>query len=343
MGGKHFTIPCTLSRNGYGVRSSALVDTGANGFAFINRSFATELSKFLSIKPVRIPNSLSIQGYDGKQATTVSHALILHLTIDTRRQTSLPFYILDLGTHDIILGLRWMEYFNIWLNPRQKRLIWPEKEDKIAPPSLHREIIAERQAISSRDIHATHQRDVYARDTALKHEDIRRQAGRQIKALTLRTYAQDLNDGLRKMEQELRGVTKHPTQSRTRRTTSQNNLLTIDIAQISATGFHFNLYRPENEIFQTSLYEIDRILEERAELNDPQTGSNLKTTETDEQELLRLLPAYLRNYSDVFSKAASERPQDSTRSRKRHRLSSAVPTKYGGTSRNEAVPSGKPR
>ena len=174
MGGKHFTIPCTLSRNGYGVRSSALVDTGANGFAFINRSFATELSKFLSIKPVRIPNSLSIQGYDGKQATTVSYTLILHLTIDTRRQTSLPFYILDLGTHDIILGLRWMEYFNIWLNPRQKRLIWPEKKDKIAPPPLHREIIAERRAISSQDVHTTHQRDVYARDTALEHEDIRR-------------------------------------------------------------------------------------------------------------------------------------------------------------------------
>ena len=85
MGGKHFTIPCTLSRKGYGVRSSALVDTGANGFAFINRSFATELSKFLNIQPVRIPNSLSIQGYDGKKATTVSHALITHLTIDKRR------------------------------------------------------------------------------------------------------------------------------------------------------------------------------------------------------------------------------------------------------------------
>ena len=71
-----------------------------------------------------------------------------------------------------------MEYFNIWLNPRQKRLIWPEKKDKIAPPLLHREIIAERQAISSRDIYATHQRDVYARDTALKYEDIYRQANR---------------------------------------------------------------------------------------------------------------------------------------------------------------------
>ena len=61
---------------------------------------------------------------------------------------NLPFYILDIGTHDIILGLKWMEYFNIWLNPRQKRLIWPENEDKLAPSPLHREIIAERQAIA---------------------------------------------------------------------------------------------------------------------------------------------------------------------------------------------------
>ena len=305
MGGKHFTIPCTLSRNGYGVRSSALVDTGANGFAFINRSFATELSEFLNLQPVRIPNQLSIQGYDGKQATTVSHALILHLTIDKRRQTSLPFYILDIGTHDIILGLKWMEYFNIWLNPRQRRLIWPDKEDKIAPPPLHREIIAERQAITHQTVHAVHQRDACARDAALAREDARRQAGHQIKVLTRHTHAQDLNNSLRKMEQELQAVTKVVTMPPPR-TTSQKDLLTIDIAQISAVGFHFNLYRPENEVFQTSLYEIDRILEERAELDGPWTGSSLGTTSNDEQELLRQLPAYLRNHVDVFSKAASD-------------------------------------
>ena len=106
MGGRYFTIPYTLSRNGYDVRSSALVDTGANGFAFINRSFATELSKFLSIQPVRIPNPLSIQRFDGKQATTVSQALILHLTIDSKRQTDLLFYVLDIGTYDVILSLK---------------------------------------------------------------------------------------------------------------------------------------------------------------------------------------------------------------------------------------------
>lgn len=301
MGGRHFTVPCTLSRNGYGVRSSALVDTGANGFAFINRSFATELSKFLNIQPTRIPKSLSIQGYDGKKATTVSHALIIHLTIDKRRQTNIPFYILDLGSHDIILGLRWMDYFNIWLNPRQKRLVWPEDEGRLTPPPVHREIIAERQTIVPRPVYAAHQQDVYARDRAFDQEDVRREAGRRsstgIKILATRTYTQDLQNSLRKMEQELGDPSPKSTKPQRRRLTTREMLPIIDIAHISATGFHFNLYRPENEVFQTSLYEIDRILERREQL-----------LEEDEEEQLikRLLPKEYVAYLDVFSKAASD-------------------------------------
>ena len=140
-----------------------------------------------------------------------------------------------------------MEYFNIWLNPRQRRLIWPGNEDKIAPPPLHREIIAERRAIGSRAVHTVHQRDACVRDAALEHED-----DSQIKTLTARTYAQDLRNSLWKMEQELRGITTPVTMPVTiprKRRISQESLLTIDIAQISATGFHFNLYRPENKVF----------------------------------------------------------------------------------------------
>jgi predicted aspartyl protease len=299
MGGRHFTVPCTLSRKGYGVRSSALVDTGANGFAFINRSFATELSKFLNIQPVQIPNSLSIQGYDGKKATTVSHALIVHLTIDKRRQTNIPFYILDLGNHDIILGLRWMDYFNIWLNPRQKRLVWPKDVGRLAPRPIHREIIAERLAIGSRTVHPAHQQDVYARDRALDREDVRREAGRrsstEIKIVKTQTYEQDLRNSLRKMEQELQDSSPKPRKLRRRRPTREA-LPTIDIAHISATGFHFHLYRPENEIFQTSLYEIDRILEDREQ----------SIKENGEEELLQKLASNYPNHTDVFSKAASD-------------------------------------
>jgi hypothetical protein len=35
---------------------------------------------------------------------------------------------------------------------------------------------------------------------------------------------------------------------------------TINIAGISAIRMHYNLKRPENKIFSTSLYEIDQLL-----------------------------------------------------------------------------------
>ena len=85
MGGKHFTILYILSYNGYRINTSTLVNTGVNGFAFINTSFALELSKFLNIKATRILKPLAIKGFDRKYTNTISYVLILYLTIDKRR------------------------------------------------------------------------------------------------------------------------------------------------------------------------------------------------------------------------------------------------------------------
>ena len=66
---------------------------------------------------------------------------------------------------------------------------------------------------------------------------------------------------------------------------------------IGAAGFHRNLRRKENTLFSTSLYEIDRILEERQTPTDE---------ETDEQCIERLLLKEYAEFRDVFSKAASD-------------------------------------
>jgi len=50
MGGNHFTVPCTISYNGFRVDSYALTDTRANGFAFIDTACAIDVAKFLDIK-----------------------------------------------------------------------------------------------------------------------------------------------------------------------------------------------------------------------------------------------------------------------------------------------------
>jgi hypothetical protein len=41
--------------------------------------------------------------------------------------------------------------------------------------------------------------------------------------------------------------------------------VTVNIAAISAVSTHFYMRREENEAFSTSIYEIDRILQERAD------------------------------------------------------------------------------
>src|SRR5579871_1828039 len=179
MGGKHFTVPCTISRNGYGIDLNALADTGANGFAFIDTACAIDVAKFLNIKATRLEKPISVKGFDGRRGKAATHILILHLTLDGRRQTDIPFCILDLGNHDMILGLKWMEYFDIWLNPRSRRLIWPDDDDRLSPPSFHREIRTHRQALSPRNAQPTHQQDVKIRDQAFALEDVRRRAGAQ--------------------------------------------------------------------------------------------------------------------------------------------------------------------
>jgi hypothetical protein len=60
--------------------------------------------------------------------------LTLYLLLNGQRQEDIPFIILDLGNYNVILGLKWMFYFNIWLKPRDKRLMWLDEPKYTTPP-----------------------------------------------------------------------------------------------------------------------------------------------------------------------------------------------------------------
>jgi hypothetical protein len=79
------TIPCTLSKNGYSISLNALADSGANGFVFIDTTFAIDIAKFFQLKAQRLPQPISVKGYDGVASNSVTHILHLHLTVDGRR------------------------------------------------------------------------------------------------------------------------------------------------------------------------------------------------------------------------------------------------------------------
>jgi hypothetical protein len=73
-----------------------------------------------------------------------------------------------------------------------------------------------------------------------------------------------------------------------------------NIAQLNETGFHINLMQKETEFFTTSLYKIDRIIEEKA--NPAQEDS-----ETEEELLARTVPLEYHDLIKVFSKKESDK------------------------------------
>jgi transposase InsO family protein len=74
----------------------------------------------------------------------------------------------------------------------------------------------------------------------------------------------------------------------------------VDIYGISAHAFHLNCKQSNNELFSTSLYEIERIIERKRSIQ-------LNSMATyDPQEDLSRIPESYTQYLDVFSKAASD-------------------------------------
>ena len=78
LGGKSFTIPCTLFRNGYGVTTTALADSGANAFALLDTKCANKIAEFLDTPMETLDRPILVKGYDGQMGTPIASVLQTH-------------------------------------------------------------------------------------------------------------------------------------------------------------------------------------------------------------------------------------------------------------------------
>jgi hypothetical protein len=104
VGGESFTLPCTISKNGIGIKTRTLIDTGANGFIFIDTSLASLAARHLDVDFKELEKPYTVKGFDGKRAKTITYYLELNLHIDRTKQQKLPMLVVKLGGHDMILG-----------------------------------------------------------------------------------------------------------------------------------------------------------------------------------------------------------------------------------------------
>lgn len=169
LGGKSFTTPCTLFHNGIAILTHALTDSGAGGFAFIDTQLAKDLCRAWKLSLTPLPDSVGVKGYDGALSNIASHALFLNVLIDNRIQKQVPFVVLTLGTHEVILGKTWMSHFDVWLNVRDHKLVWPHDKDEVRwPPNF---LTVDRSSLRQNPINRTYQQEVLERKAAFDEED----------------------------------------------------------------------------------------------------------------------------------------------------------------------------
>ena len=125
LGGKSFTMPCALFRNGYRVTTTALANFRANAFALLNTKCVKKISKFLNTSIETLEKLILVKGYNGQIGTPIIFVFQTHFWINGRRQYNMPFFITDLGSHNAILSREQLAYLNLQLNVQNQRLIQP--------------------------------------------------------------------------------------------------------------------------------------------------------------------------------------------------------------------------
>ncbi|PVH90778.1 hypothetical protein DM02DRAFT_607107, partial [Periconia macrospinosa] len=234
MGGPHFRHPSVLSFNGIGFKLNSLLDTGAQGFLFINSSIAHSLSRKFRTSIQKLPRPVTVRGFQDSITDSARRYIRLHLRIDKRTILNCPFVILDLGTQDVIIGLKWMKRFQVRLDTENNRILWPSKYPPV--PDFSPPILTQlRQPPASRDV----ERDVRRRDALWAAEASRERNSPVLDPILLSS-----------------------------RRGQEWNHSTPSIAVISANAFHYTMKRAENEFFMTNLLELDRLIsDKRAERN----------------------------------------------------------------------------
>jgi hypothetical protein len=315
-----------LTHNQYGFSTSTLPDTGANCYAAINILLAQECARRLNLTIFTLPHPIPVRGFDGQSAKPATQAIVMNLDIMGRRFQSMPFVMLDIGSYDIILGRTWFAQHNILVSCEGKgRLIFPKEHGKylsrattiLLPRGLNTiasevdQLDMERrqlaQELAEGQVARVYNLRFQPTDTPPQRFIRSQQVGKMTQRIAYR-------EALESMRRNLAGQGTKPYQKKPFvQTPTPEPPLLVDCAIISAIGIHHLMHHPTTEASTTSLYELDRIIEDRREggvdINQVEDWSRAAAQHLYGKEHAdpdQAIPKQYIDYSDVFSKKDSD-------------------------------------
>ncbi|KAI1828762.1 hypothetical protein DTO006G1_9961 [Penicillium roqueforti] len=209
--------------------------------------------------------------------------------------------VADLGQHDLILGRMWFAEYDVLLDCRRHRMIWPQQgtlfdevASKLATPISTR--ILRRNEVINED----HQADVERRDRFFNEPRQDPETRKPYPRAHVHQHGHWQVEEQRKMTRNLNDETPPIPVQQTQEEEPRETLSPIDISIIGRAGFN-RLRTKMNtekgvEVFSTSLMEIDRIIDIKSTM----------VRDMEVEEIKRTLPQEYHDLAEVFSKRKSD-------------------------------------
>ena len=105
LDGIHLILPYTVDTRQKQLRATALVDSRANGIAFIDETFAR--NNGLSLQQLRKLRRLEMVDDRQLAAGRITH--LVRLPVDIKGHRELPCFVTKLSQHPIVLGIPWLQ------------------------------------------------------------------------------------------------------------------------------------------------------------------------------------------------------------------------------------------
>ena len=123
IGGKQLAFNYLVYTNGKSISLSIMVDTGANGYAFINKRTSSFTRKMLGYSRTKLVEPIPVTGFNKNYKHHLTYITTTNLYLNRRTELEVSFLELDISAHNIILGRKWLEENNILVNYRRRRLL----------------------------------------------------------------------------------------------------------------------------------------------------------------------------------------------------------------------------
>ena len=304
-----------IGDNGIMVKGLAgFVDTGASLLVTVNESIAKTLKEKCGIKKIKLARPIPVKGFKNGIRMTITDGLVATMRIDGYR-FRIPVLVCDTDTHSIFLGRKFFELLDVLVDCKNRRLIWPRERTYQAA----KEIVV--PSTSSR-LNPVHQGDADERDRRMDREIKEEKRRRHLQHKTSSPKAserQTRTQDLRKMRKALHPPPPDPPPPPKKKcapTEAELNEVGLDVCCVEARGFLSNCRRKDVVIGMTSIYEIERLIQEARDLK----ASNVEKppdSDTQEEELWKAVQEKLpqpsgkwTTWADCTIKTFSQKDSD---------------------------------